>query len=46
MVAGYHDSTHTSAHALVDCGLYLGADGVDHAGESHKAQVVLKLLGL
>ena len=46
MVAGYHDSTHASAHALVDRSLYLRTDGVDHAGESHKAQVVLKLLRL
>ena len=46
VVTGDHDGADTGAAALHDGVLHLGTDGVDHAGKTQEAQLLLKVCGL
>ena len=46
MVAGDHDGADARLAALINGGLYLRTDGIDHAGKAQKAQVMLQIRGL
>ena len=45
MVAGYHYRADTGAAAFIDRRLDLRADGVDHAGKTDEAQLLLQITG-